>query len=45
MGACEVLSTEFRGCWFAKWLVLAKEMVGYLVGNEEKAGAIVKLMS
>lgn len=28
----------------AKWLVLDEEMVGYLVGSEEKAGAIVKLM-
>jgi replication factor C large subunit len=28
----------------AKWLVLDEEMVGYLVGNEEKAEAIVKLM-
>jgi replication factor C large subunit len=28
----------------AKWLVLDEEMVGYLVGSEEKAEAIVKLM-
>jgi replication factor C large subunit len=28
----------------AKWLVLDEEMVGYLVGNEEKAEATVKLM-
>jgi replication factor C large subunit len=28
----------------AKWLVLDEEMVGYLVGNEEKAEAIVNLM-
>lgn len=28
----------------AKWLVLNEEMVGYLVGSDEKAEAIVKLM-
>jgi len=28
----------------AKWLVLDEEMVGYLVGSEEKAETIVKLM-
>jgi replication factor C large subunit len=28
----------------AKWLVLDEEMVGYLVGSEEKVEAIVKLM-
>jgi replication factor C large subunit len=28
----------------AKWLVLDEEMVGYLVGSEEKAEAIIKLM-
>jgi hypothetical protein len=35
---------SFEAAGFAQWLVLAKEMVGYLVGNEEKAGAIVKLV-
>jgi hypothetical protein len=29
----------------AKWLDLDQEMVEYLVGSEEKAGAIVKAMS
>jgi replication factor C large subunit len=29
----------------AKWLDLSQEMVEYLVGNEEKAGKITKLMS
>ena len=36
---------SFEAAGFAKWLVLAEEMVKYLVGNEEKAGATVKLMS
>jgi replication factor C large subunit len=29
----------------AKWLDLSQEMVEYLVGNEEEAGEIIKLMS
>jgi hypothetical protein len=38
-------SPSFEAAGFAKGLVLAEEMVKYLVGNEEKAGATVKLMS
>lgn len=29
----------------ARWLDLTKEMVEYLVGDEEKAGEVLKLMS
>jgi hypothetical protein len=35
---------SFEAAGLAKWLVLDEEMVGYLVGSDEKAEAIVKLM-